>query len=105
MIAPELANPSDVGKTIVSKLDESFIKKIASKGGGKASISSSEFPNLSALLTQINQMKRTKIDTLDFEVKEVRYQVPLFISLAFWLAYLLWSRQYVGFLDRFIKQK
>jgi len=103
---PELGYRTNaVGKTIVSKLDESFIKKIASKGGGKASISSSEFPNLSALLTQINQMKRTKIDTLDFEVKEVRYQVPLFISLAFWLAYLLWSRQYVGFLDRFIKQK
>ena len=103
---PELGYKTNaVGKTIVSKLDESFIQSIAKKGGGKASVSSSEFPNLSALLTQINQMKRTKIDTLDFEVKEERYQIPLFMSLVFWLAYLLWSRQYVGFLDRFIKQK
>ena len=103
---PELGYKTNaVGKTIVSKLNESFIKNIAQKGGGKASISSSEFPNLSALLTQISQMKRTKIDTLDFEVKEERYQVPLFMSLAFWLTYLLWSRQYVGFLDRFIKLK
>ncbi len=101
---PELGYKTNaVGKTVISKLDESFLQSIARKGGGKASVSSNEFPNLSALLTQISQMKRTKIDTLDFEVKEERYQIPLFLSLLFWLAYLLWSRQYVGFLDRFIK--
>ena len=103
---PELGYKTNaIGKTIVSKLNESFIQKIAMKGGGKASVTENEFPDLSALLTQINQMKRTKIDTLDFEVKEERYQIPLLMSLVFWIAYLLWSRQYVGFIDRFIKEK
>ena len=102
---PELGYKTNaLGKTVVSKLDESFIKSIASKGGGKASVSSSEFPNLSALLTQIKQMKRTKIDNLDFDIKKERYQIPLTISLVFWIIYLLWSRQYVGALDRLIKK-
>jgi Ca-activated chloride channel homolog len=103
---PELGYKTNaVGKTVVSKLNESFISSIAQKAGGKASISQSEFPNLSALLTQINQMKRTKIDNLDFDVKAERYQIPLILSLVFWLAYLLWSRQYVGMLDKFIQKK
>ena len=102
---PELGYKTNaIGKTVVSKLNQAFIKKIAKMGGGKASTSSSEFPNLSALLTQINQMKRTKIDTLDFEVNEERYQIPLVISLFFWVLYLLWSSQYINFIDRFIKE-
>ncbi|MCH2231219.1 MAG: VWA domain-containing protein [Crocinitomicaceae bacterium] len=103
---PELGYKTNaVGKNVISKLNESFLQEIARKGGGKASVSSSEFPNLSALLTQINQMKRTKIDNLEFDIKEERYQIPLFLSLAFWLAYLLWSKRYVGLLDTLIKKK
>ena len=98
---PELGYKTDaLGKTIVSKLNRSFIKQIAQKGGGTATISNDEFPNLSALLTQISQMKRTKIDNFEFDIKQERYQVPLLISILFWLAYLLWSRQYNGFLKR-----
>ncbi|MBL4862122.1 MAG: VWA domain-containing protein [Crocinitomicaceae bacterium] len=103
---PELGyKTTALGKTVLSKLDEQFIQDIAAKGGGKASVSSSEFPDLSALLTQINQMKRTKIDNFEFEIKQERYQVPLLISLFFWLTYLLWSKRYVGFLDKLIKVK
>lgn len=101
---PEVGYKTDaIGKTVVSKLNPDFIKGIAAKGGGKASISSSEFPNLSALLTQINQMKRTKIDTLDFEVKKERYQIPLAIGLGFWILFLLWSNRFVGYFDKLIK--
>jgi Ca-activated chloride channel family protein len=103
---PELGyKKTATGKAVLSKLNESFIRKIASKGGGKASLSSSEFPDLSALLTQINRMKRTKIDNLEFDIKQERYQVPLLISLVFWLAYLLWSKKYVGVLDKLIQKK
>ena len=103
---PELGYKTKAtGKSVLSKLNEKFIRKIASKGGGKASISSSEFPDLSALLTQINQMKRTKIDNFEFDIKQERYQVPLFISLVFWLTYLLWSKRYVGLLDKLIETK
>lgn len=102
---PELGYKTDaVGRTVVSKLDEAFIRSIAKKGGGSASVSSEEFPNLSALLTEINQMKRTKIDTLEFDIKQERYQIPLMIAIVFWVAFLLWSRQYVGFIDRMVKK-
>lgn len=102
----ELGYKTDaIGKSVLSKLNKSFLQNIAEKGGGKASVSSSKFPNLSNLLTQISQMKRTKIDTLEFEIKKECYQTPLFFSLVFWLAYLFWSKQYVGFLDNLVKKK
>ncbi|NRA10657.1 MAG: VWA domain-containing protein [Crocinitomicaceae bacterium] len=103
---PELGyKKTATGKAVLSKLDESFIRKTASKGGGKASLSSNEFPDLSALLTQINRMKRTKIDNLEFDIRQEGYQTPLVISLVFWLAYLLWSKKYVGVLDKLIQKR
>ena len=102
---PNLGYKTDArGKTVVSKLNEAFIQKLATQTGGTATVSSSEFPDLSALLTEINQMKRTKIDTLDFDIKQQRYQVPLFLAILFWLAFLLWSKNYVGLLDKWIKK-
>lgn len=98
---PELGYKSDaLGKTVVTKLNPNFLQSIAQKGGGKSSVSSSEFPNLSALLTQINQMKRTKIDTLEFDIKQERYQIPLFLSLLFWMVLILWSGNYRGILKK-----
>jgi len=97
----ELGYKSDaLGKTVVSKLNPSFLSSIAKKGGGKSSVSSDEFPNLSELLTQINQMKRTKIDTLEFDIKQERFQIPLFLSLFFWMTFILWSNGYRGIFKR-----
>lgn len=94
---PEIGYKSDaLGKTVVSKLNTSFLQSIAQKGGGKSTVTSDEFPNLSALLTQINQMKRTKIETLEFDIKQERYQIPLFLSLLFWMTLILWSSNYRG---------
>lgn len=102
---PNLGYKTDArGKTVVSKLNEAFIQKLATQTGGTATVSSNEFPDLSALLTEINQMKRTKIDTLEFDIKQQRYQVPLFLAILFWLAFLLWSKNYVGLLDKWIKK-
>lgn len=102
---PNLGYKTDArGKTVVSRLNEAFINKLATQTGGAATVSSSEFPDLSALLTEINQMKRTKIDTLEFDIKQQRYQVPLFLAILFWLAFLLWSRNYVGLLDKWMKK-
>ena len=98
---PELGyKTTSTGRSVLSKLDESFIKKIASKGGGYANVSSSEFPDLSGLLTQINQMKRAKIDNLEFDIKEERYQTTLAISIVFWLIFILWSKNYKFFFKR-----
>lgn len=92
---PELGYKSTAsGRSVVSKLNTSFIQKIAAKAEGKAHTSSSAFPDLRPLLTEINQMKRTKIDNLEFDIKEDRYRVPLVISALFWLFFILWKPGY-----------
>ena len=44
------------------------------------------------LLTEINQMKRTKLRDLQFDMKENRYRIPLFGAFLFWLFYLFLNR-------------
>lgn len=103
-LRPEIGYKSDArGKTVISRINPAFLKKIAKSAGGESEVSSSEFPDLSGLLTEIKRMKRSKIDNFDFKVKQERYQMPLLASLACWLMYLLWSAQFVGWLDRFVK--
>jgi len=80
------------GQIIVSRVDSRFLEEIAEKGGGFASVSSDAFPNLSALLTQINQMKRTKVKDFEFEIEENQYQIPLFAAVVFWCLFLLGSK-------------
>lgn len=87
---PELGYLStSLGTSVLSKVNPAFIKKIASLGGGTASISDSRFPNLSRFLTHFNQMKRTKIPQMEFDIKENRYQVPLVIALIFMVLFLV----------------
>lgn len=80
------------GITVMSKVNPELIQSIASKSGGSATLSSDPFPNLTVLLTQINQMKRTKVQDLEFDIKENRYQIPLFASVIFWCLFLVWSK-------------
>ncbi len=87
---PELGYKTNaLGAKVISKVDPGFIRSIASKGGGSAVISSDEFPDMRELLTEINQMKRTKIRDLQFETKENRYQIPLAAAMICWILYLL----------------
>ncbi|XOV66904.1 MAG: VWA domain-containing protein [Fluviicola sp.] len=88
------------GKAVRSKVNPKFIESIATKAGGKASLSDDEFPDLSALLTQITRMKRTKIDNFDFDIRTERYQIPLVFALISWLIYLLWSEDVSTRLNR-----
>ncbi len=71
----------DLGRTVISKLNTSMIEDIASKANGDFLISSSAFPNINPLLTQINSSESTNTVDLEFEVKENRYQWPLFFAL------------------------
>lgn len=93
------------GKAVRSKVNPRLIESIASKAGGKASLSSDEFPDLSALLTQISRMKRTKIDNFDFDIRTERYQIPLVFALISWLLYLLWSEKFSTGLNRKLESK
>jgi len=93
------------GKAVRSKVNPKMIESIASKAGGKASLSADEFPDLSALLTQITRMKRTKIDNFDFDIGTERYQIPLVFALISWLIYLLWSEEFSARLNRKLESK
>lgn len=86
---PELGYKSTgMGTTVLSKLNPTFINDIAAKGGGYATLSSDPFPDLTGLLKQINRMKKSKISSMEFDVKENRYQLPLFVSIVFFALYL-----------------
>lgn len=77
------------GQNVVSKLNPSFVKQIASKTNGYAMVTSEPYPDLQTILTQINQMKRTKLRDLEFDIQESRYQLPLLISFLCWLFWLI----------------
>jgi hypothetical protein len=68
-------------------MNPGFVKQIASQTNGVAMITSEAYPDLQALLTQINQMKRTKLRDLEFDIEETRYQLPLFVSL---ICFVIW---------------
>ena len=84
------------GENIISKVNDSLIQELASKTNGYSMVSSEPFPDFSNLLTQINHMKRTKIDNLEFNVLENRYQVPLLFAIIFWLLFIVWSKNAVS---------
>lgn len=69
------------GRAVNSKIDAKMLTSIAEKAKGKSIVSSEAFPNLTPLLTQINNLKSTKPVDLEFEVKENRYRVPLSVAL------------------------
>lgn len=76
------------GVRIISKVNPAFIRKLASLGGGSAHLSESEFPDLTQILTEINLSKRTKSDNFEFEISQERYQIPLFLAICCWVAFL-----------------
>lgn len=103
---PELGyKVSPHGEKIISKINQTLIQELASKTHGYAMISSDPFPDFSNLLTQINHMKRTKIDNLEFNVLESRYQVPLFFAIIFWILFIVWSRNTFNRIDKIAQVK
>lgn len=81
----------DMGRTVISKLNVGMIQDIASKAEGDFMVSSDAFPNINALLTQINSSETTNEVDLEFEVKENRYQWPLFLALVLVLIWWGWE--------------
>lgn len=80
---------NSVGQRVISRMNPSFVRQIANQTNGVAMITSEAYPNLQTLLTQINQMKRTKLRNLEFNIEESRYQLPLTVSLICFVIWLL----------------
>lgn len=71
----------DIGQSVMTRVNPKMLEEIATQAKGKVVVSSDAFPNINALLTQINNLKSTKQVDLEFEVKENRYRIPLTIAL------------------------
>jgi Ca-activated chloride channel homolog len=71
----------NIGQSVMTRVNPKMLEEIADQAGGKVVVSSDGFPNINALLTQINNLKSTKQVDLEFEVKENRYRIPLAIAL------------------------
>lgn len=81
----------DFGKSVLSKIDEDMLKDIAKKGKGKIVISDSPYPNINSLLAQVNNLETTKIEDTEFDIKENRYQIFVFLALLSIIGYVLWG--------------
>lgn len=90
---------SDQGEVIISRVNSAFIKDLANKLNGSASVTTSAFPNMNEVLTEINQMKQGNSRNLEIEIKESWYQIPvglavinliLFFSMSFSLKKQPW---------------
>lgn len=84
----------DLGRTVISHLNEEMIHSIANKANTKAFIADDAYPNINFLLTQINKRKATNTVDLEFKVKQNRYYIPLWVALLltiFKLGIDMWS--------------
>jgi Ca-activated chloride channel family protein len=96
---PELGNKLDEnGSPVISKLNTEMIKNIANASGGTALLTSEPFPDLSGILTEINQMKSGKVRDLQLDVKNNLYYIPLLFTLIFLICYQLWNATFLEFL-------
>lgn len=85
---PETGNKRDEhGFTILSKSNGRFVKELASKMNGTAIITSQAYPDLNAILTEINHAKTTNSRNLEFEIKSSVYEYPVMLAL---ISMFLW---------------
>ena len=71
------------GSTILSKLDEEMLKQIASEGNGIYVRATSANSGLRYVMQEINNMEKTEFDSMVIRNYKSRFQLFLFIALAF----------------------
>lgn len=81
----------NMGQSVISKINEELIISLAEQSNGEAIISSDAYPNVSSILTLINNSNATKQVDLEFKVKENRYRLPLIIALVMMVMYYIIS--------------
>jgi Ca-activated chloride channel family protein len=89
---PELGyRKSESGQILISKVDPQLIEKLANTAGGSFLLSSSAYPSVEQLLTEINQIKRTNLRDLAFEVRSNNYRIPVGTALLCFITSILLS--------------
>jgi len=76
---------NEKGEPILSKMDSKLVNNLAKKAKGIAVISDTPFPNLSELLTEINDISKGNLRDLDFNIKDAYYHWPLVIGIFLWV--------------------
>lgn len=80
------------GKKVISKMNPDFIRDLALKANGFASITSSTFPNLERLVDQIHQLKSTEIGEQELEIKQNHFQLFCVFALISFLIYTFYGQ-------------
>jgi Ca-activated chloride channel family protein len=93
---PELGYKLDeTGRAVVSKMDVKLVRKMAEKAEGVALICDYPFPNLSELLTEINQINKGKLRDLSLDIKRNHYHWPLMAGCILWILGLFWPISFI----------
>lgn len=80
------------GRPVVSKVGGELVRKIAKQARGIAMVTENPFPNLSNLLTEINQLNKGDLRNLELDIKQAHFQWPLLCGLMLWLVSLFTSQ-------------
>ena len=80
------------GKKVISKMNPDFIRDLAIRANGFASIASSPFPNLESLLDQINKLQSVEIGEEELEIKQNHFQLFCVFALISFLIYTFYGQ-------------
>lgn len=75
------------GQNVISRLNLNFIQDLADKCAGTAIVSDQAYPDIEAILTEINHQKKINSRNLDFQIKNSIYYYFVFLSL---MAFVIW---------------
>ncbi len=86
----ELGSKTDAsGQTIISKINPSFIKEIATQTGSFAQISNSAFPDLKYVLQHIQVLKSNTETSISSHSKKQIYSIPLSLGILILFALIM----------------
>jgi Ca-activated chloride channel family protein len=87
---PGLGNKKDMnGKEVISKLNLEFIKNLAEELNASSSVTSQPYPDVSEVLTEINQMSSPNSRNLEIEINKSWYQIFLFLALTSYVIFVI----------------
>lgn len=88
------------GNTVVSKLDETMLKKIASAGNGTYVRATNANAGLGIIMDEVGKMEKKEFDSKVFKNYESRFQIFLLIALFLLMVEFFISTRRSGKLDR-----
>ncbi|MBW7867130.1 MAG: VWA domain-containing protein [Brumimicrobium sp.] len=96
-IVPENDRPNakylkdEKGQSILSRVNPEMLREIAKNLDGSMTLTSSSFPNVYQILTEINKPSKSSAVNLELEIQADRYRWPLLISILFLIMLFGWE--------------